>query len=94
MMLAGVPLPLGLLVLPLAVVQHPADGRGSVGVDLHQIEAAVAGDAQGFLEGNDAVVLAVRPYETDLFAADPVVYPKLSDTCPLSKLRATTLGQL
>jgi hypothetical protein len=33
------------------------------------------------------MVFAAGPDETDLFDADPVVYPKLSDySCPLSKV--------
>lgn len=85
LVLARVSFPLRLLVFELAVVKHSADGGSAVRVDLHQVEAALSGDAQGFLSGNDPVVLVVRPNETDLFGADPLVYPKLSGyTRPLS----------
>ena len=95
LVLARVSFPLRLLVLVLTVVKHSADRGRAVRVDLHQVEAALSGDAQGFLEGNDPVVLVVRPNETDLFGPDPVVDPKLSDyTCPLSNgIRATITGQ-
>ena len=78
-------------------VKHPANGRSAVGVDLHQVEAAFPSDTQGLFDGNHPVVLAVRPNETDLFDADPVIYPKLSDySCPLSVSKvicATVTGQ-
>jgi hypothetical protein len=76
--LAGVPFALGLLVLVLAVVQHAANGRGAVGIHLDEVETGLAGDAQGFFKGNDAIVLGVVAYEANLFGAYPVVNPKLS----------------
>jgi hypothetical protein len=42
-MLVSVPFLLGLLVLPLAVVQNAADRWSRVGVNLYQVEAAFLG---------------------------------------------------
>jgi hypothetical protein len=45
LVLARVPFPLRLLVFELSVVKHTTDGRRAVRVDLHQVEAALSGDA-------------------------------------------------
>jgi len=42
-MLVSVPFLLGLLVLPLAVVQKAADRWSAVGINLYQVEAAFLG---------------------------------------------------
>jgi hypothetical protein len=76
--LARVPLALRLFVLELAVVQDAADGRLTVGVNLDEIEAGFTGAGQGFREGYYPVVLAVRPDDTDLARADPLVNTKLA----------------
>ncbi len=87
LVLAGVSFSFRLLVLILAVVQHTADRGGAVRIDFDQVEAALSGDATSLLDGNDPVVFAVGPDDSDLFSADPVVYPKLSDyTLPLSNV--------
>jgi hypothetical protein len=43
LMFVGVPFLLGLLVLPLAVVQKATDRRTTVGVNLYQVEVAFLG---------------------------------------------------
>src|SRR3990170_6172174 len=85
--LAGVAVFLRLLVLPLAIVQYPADGRRAVRVDLYEVKAALSGDVHGLLGGNHTVVLPARPDKSNLWDPDPVIYPKQSDYArPLSKV--------
>jgi hypothetical protein len=70
---------LRLLVLPLAVVEDPADRRNGVGVDFDEIEPGFASACHGVSEGYDPYVVSVGPYETDFARADPFVDPKLSE---------------
>ncbi len=73
LVLVGVALLLGLLVLELAVVEEAADGGVGVGGDLDEVEAAVLGELEGLVEGEDAAFLALVVDEEDLADADAFV---------------------
>jgi hypothetical protein len=79
LVLTGVTLPLGLLILPLAVVKYAADRRVAVGIYLYEVEPGFSSLIQGVGEGNNPYVLSVRPYKTDLSRSDPFVNPKLAE---------------
>src|SRR4051795_7968029 len=66
-------LALGLLVLVLRVVQHPAHGRLGVGRDLDEVEIPLLGVAERLGRLQDAHLLAVWSDETDLWHADALV---------------------
>ena len=74
---AGGLLLLGLLVLVLGVVEHPAHGRARVGRDLDQVEVALLGVAQRLGGLDDPDLLAVLADQADLGHANPIVDPSL-----------------
>ena len=78
LVLAGVPLPLRLLVLELAVVQDAADGRLAVGVDLYEIKIGFTGPGHCFSERDDPVILAAFPDDAYLACAYALVDTKLA----------------
>lgn len=69
-------LALVLLVLVFAVVEEAAHRRGSGGVHLDEVEAFHARLPQGFLEGNDPDLPAVRANKAHLPRTDALVYAK------------------
>jgi len=87
LVLAGVPLLLGLLVLELAVVQDAADGRDAVGVDFDEVKPGLAGAAHCVGKGNHPNVISVCAYKADLSRPDPLVNAKLAENrlAPLSE---------
>ena len=67
---------LGLLVLVLRVVEHPADGRARLGRHLDEVEIALLRVGQRLGRLDDADLLAVLADEADFGNADPVVDPR------------------
>jgi hypothetical protein len=76
-LLAGLLVPLGRLVLPLAVVEDPAHRRFGERGHLDEIELQVPGDREGLRQGLDAQLVAVRIDEAYLTRPDPVVDPEV-----------------
>jgi hypothetical protein len=62
LMLVSVVFLLGLLVLPLAIVQKATDRRVGVGVNLYQVEVTFLSKGQGLGTRQNTQVLASVPY--------------------------------
>ena len=69
LLLADVP-----LVLDLAVIHDPADGRVRLGRHFHEVQVQVLGTPQGVLDRDDPDLRAVRPHEPDLGCPNPVIH--------------------
>src|SRR5690606_12425511 len=67
--------PLRRLVLVLAVIHDPADGRARLRRHLDEVEVGRAGDREGLGQGLDPDLLTVRTDEPHLTGADAVVDP-------------------
>ena len=68
---------LGRLVLVLAVIHDPADGRVRLSRHLDQVEVCRSGDGKGLGQGLDADLLTVRTDEPHLAGANAIVDPGL-----------------
>src|SRR2546425_7039084 len=79
LVLARVPLLLGLLVFPLSVVEQSTDWGIAVRVDLDEVEAGFAGTRHRVRKRNYSYILPVCAYETDLSRSDPFINPELSE---------------
>ena len=73
LLLAGVVGLLALLIEELAVVHDPADGRGGVGRDLHQVEIQRLRPFLRLLEGEDAGLVSLLVDQPDLDGPDFLV---------------------
>ena len=73
LLLAGCALALVLLVKELAVVLNAADGRDGVGGNLNQIQAAFAGNFQGFKRCEDAELLTGVVDDADFTRANSFI---------------------
>ena len=74
---AGLLVPLGVLVLPLAVVQDLAHRRIGHGGNLDEVEIGLPGDVKRFGEGLDAQLPTLRIDQTHLARPDAIVDPNL-----------------
>src|SRR5690606_16283508 len=66
-------LPFLLLVLVLAEIDDPADGRIGIGSNLNEVHAAGSGEIQGVSEGEYPQLLAVISHDPDFAGADLAV---------------------
>src|SRR5207247_10775848 len=73
LVLAGLRLPVGVLVEELPGVQEPADGRGGAGRDLHQVEPPFLGQHERLRGRHDAELGAVLVDDADFLRPDAVV---------------------
>ena len=73
----GFLIPLGQLVLVLAVVEEPDDGRSGHRRDLDEVEIESSGHAQCVGNRLDPELVTVRTDEADLAGPDAVVDPVL-----------------
>ena len=98
LVLAGT-FPLGLLVLVLAVVQDPADGRDGVRGDFDEVEVSLASSLQRLRERQDTKSLSVVPDDEDFAGANALVPTKLATyartlalNCSIGMLQAHTIA--
>ena len=86
---------LALLVLVLAVVHDPADGRGGLRCYLHKVQFFLAGTGECFGERDDPKLAAINTDETNLGRPDLFVDVDLFDYIAslLSHSRLSGLGQ-
>jgi hypothetical protein len=82
-LLPGLLLLLLLLVAVAPVVQELDHGRAGLGGDLHKVEAPLGSDVAGFVQADDANLVAVRADETNWADADLVVYAGVVDAALL-----------
>jgi len=77
LVLAGLPLLLGLLVLEAPIVQQPADRRDYVGGYLDQVDVLRLGQLERLEGRDDAELLAILTDKSNLANADSLVDAKI-----------------
>jgi hypothetical protein len=77
-MLPALALLFGLLILPSAEVQQPANRRRPVGIDLYQVEVTFLSHSQGSGDREHPQVLAPLSDYPNLSCPDPLVYTKIA----------------
>jgi len=77
LVLAGLPLLLGLLVLEAAIVEQPADRRDDIGGYLDQIEVLRLGQLKRLEGRQDTELLAILADKSNLANADSLVDAKI-----------------
>jgi hypothetical protein len=77
LVLAGLPLLLGLLVLEAAIVEQPADRRDDIGGYLDQVEVLRLGQLERLEGRQDTELLAILADKSNLANADSLVDAKI-----------------
>ena len=81
LVLAGLTLFATLLVAIFTVVHQSTDWRNCVRRNFDEIESAVPGHLQRLHSRNDANLLAILVYQTNLTDPNPLVDPRLNRSC-------------